>query len=285
MYWLIETPCALIKAGKFNQAKSNLEYLRADNTQAEIDEEYNQLKAYIEEESFLSRDTSVWQIITSKSTFKPILITTCINFFMLFTGVSVVLAYITEIIPQNDIVNKKFYPLIIMSISAISSFTTNLFIDKIPRRMLFMTAAMIVSIVHATNGLTYYFYTSFGVTWCACIFTFGNLFFRVLWAFLLLPIDSAVRSEIFPQNIKGIGNAFCDMAQGMAITLTFKLYGSMNANHQLTELYYIFATSAAVVLAVVYFFLPEGRGKSLVEIQKQDMLDLGESCIFTRQAA
>ncbi|XP_065207291.1 facilitated trehalose transporter Tret1-like [Planococcus citri] len=275
MYWLIETPSSLIKAEKFNQAKSNLAYLRPDKTQNEIDLEFDQLKTYIEEENFLTRDTSCWQIITTKNTFKPILITASINFFMLLTGVSVVLAYITEIVPYNNIIDRKFYPLIIMSVSVFSSLTTNLFIDRIPRRILFITVAIMIFFTQASNGLMYYFYTAFGVSSCAFIFTFGNLFFRVLWAFLLLPLSSVIRSEIFPQNVKGIGNAFCDMAQAMSITLTFKLYECMNSNNQLTDLYYIFAISAIVMLGIVYFYLPEGRGKSLVEIQKQEIQKMG----------
>lgn len=280
IFWLIETPCSLIKARKYNQAKNNLRYLRPENTDKQVDEEYQQLKCYIEEESMLTSDMSCCQILSTKTTFKPIAIAAGINFFMLFSGVSVVLTYITEIIPPNDVISKKYYPLIIMSVSLFSSITTNLFIDKFPRRTIFMCAAILATFFQAANGLTHYLFTNYDMNWCAWIFTFGNFLFRVHWIFLLLPVNSAVRSEIFPQNVKGIGNAFCDMAQAMAITLTFRLYGYMNGHHDLTDLYFIFAFSAVVLFVLIYLFLPEGRGKSLVEIQKQEIMSIGSTCLY-----
>lgn len=281
MFWLIETPASLIKSRKYNQARSNLRYLRPESTDKEVDEEYQQLKSYIEEQSILTSDMDCMHFIRSKSTFRPIAISVGINFFMLLTGVVVVLTYITEIVPENDRVPKKFYPLIITGVSLFSTISTSFFVDKFPRRVLFMTAAALACMLQATNGLTYYLFTHVGVEWCAWVFAFGNFLYRVHWAFLLLPVNGAMRSEIFPQNVKGIGNALSDMAQAMAITLSFKLYSYMSTD--LTGLYYIFASSGLVLLILLYYYLPEGRGKSLVEIQKEEGAVIGNASLYMKR--
>lgn len=283
IFWQIETPCSLIKARKYKQAKNNLRYLRPENTEKEVDEEYQQLKGYIEEESILTSDMSCLQIMRTKATIRPIAIAAAINFFMLFSGVSVVLTYITEIVPPNDVIEKKFYPLIIMSVSLFSSISMNLFIDNFPRRVIFMFAAVVAALFQALNGLTYFLFIDYSMKWCAWIFTIGNFLYRVHWIFLLLPVNSAVRSEIFPQNVKGIGNAFCDMAQAIAITFTFRLYGYMSSHHNLVDLYFIFSASAVVLFALIYLFLPEGRGKSLVEIQKEEIMLNGNPRSYARE--
>lgn len=95
----------------------------------------------------------------------------------------------------------------------------------------------------------------------------GNFVFLLIWASFFEPVNDLVKSEILPQNIKGLSSSLCVMSLAASKTLSYTLFETISVLLGIHWNYWIFAINASVTATIVYFALPEGRGKSLAEIQ------------------
>ncbi|XP_065207302.1 arabinose-proton symporter-like [Planococcus citri] len=208
MLWVSETPSFLITISKLEQAKSNLQSIRPGYSEHEVDEEFEKLRKYIELEQTRKSQVSWVKFLKSKEIRKPLFIGTLLNLFSLLTGGVLISTYVTTIYPSNEFVPKKYYPLIIQVLHLLIAINTTFYIDKFSRRAIFMVGAAIMAVINAISAFISHFdYENEQIfKW---IFMMSNLLLIICFAASVQPINSAIKSEIYPQVVKGICGSFC----------------------------------------------------------------------------
>lgn len=270
-YWIVESPNYLISLGKYDDAKHMLYKLRSDLPEEKILEEYKCLQEVINVEKSKSSETGWFQILNSRSVRKSLICAVLLNLLVLTHGCTIILLYASIILPSNDYISSSFYPLILSATQLLSSVISTVFIEKYPRRCLFIFGGISIFFVQSFNCVTEYlrFNTSdYQELWKWC-FLAGNVIYWVIHNALIVPLNGTIRTEIFPISISGIGSAICLLCQALSTIYCYQLHNVLVFNFGLWATYLSFAFHAIVTVMVVYLLLPEMRGKSLAQMQKE----------------
>ncbi|XP_065207305.1 facilitated trehalose transporter Tret1-2 homolog [Planococcus citri] len=265
-WWLEESPSYLLSTGKDSLGFQVLRHIRPDSTESELNEEFDSMKRSINAEKERKNTSNFMQFLFSPVNRNCLLLMITMHFFACFTGSAPLSSYVTLILPKNNYVEKKFYPLISVSLKISSAMGVSFILDKLPRKVLYVSVTILVFVVQMANGFLSLFRTLFGSNWDIA-YIIGNYVFLLIWASFLEPINDLVRSEILPQNIKGFGSSLCVMSMAASKALSYTLFETISINMGMSWNYWIFAINSLITAFVVYFALPESRGKSLADIQ------------------
>lgn len=264
-----ETPSFLISISKFDQARENLQKVRQGCPINETETEFEALKQYIEDEK-TSKDQLNWlSFIKLKSTRGPLLASVLIKFFTTGTGRNLITTYVTTIFPANEFVPKKYYPLIMQVIILFINIGTTFYIEKFPRRSIFIFGAIAITISNSLAALFDYFHVESRIETFKWLFVLGNVSYLIFFNGMVQPINSTIKSELFPQAIKGLGGSLTILSQAASTLISYQLYHFINKYLYLYDMYVVLAINSLILCVIVYFMLPESRGSSLVDVQRQ----------------
>lgn len=270
MYWMKETPSYLVSKSNYKQAKITLRRIRKGYSEREIEDEFEKLAKYIEEEKTRQNQLTWLKFLKTKSIRKPLLSGILLNVFTILTGSVLIKIYITAIIPANEFVPKKYYPLIIQICLLFISFNTTFYIDKFKRRTIFLSGAVTVSILNGICALANYMVegtqTNNFFKW---IFIFANMLSVICYGAAIQPMNSALKAELYPQAMKGFCGSIGIISQALSFIIAFQLYNFVKDYFHIYLMYVIFSLNSMVLCSVIYFILPEGRGESLSDFQKK----------------
>lgn len=262
-----ETPNYLISLSKYEEAKYNLIKIRPGYTENEINEEFEKLREYIDEEKIRKNQLSWLTFIKSKSIAKPLGIFILLNYLTMATGTAFLPAYVTVIFPQDTYISHHYYPLITRVVSLLASFTFTFVVERFSRRSIYMTGAILGGIISALCAVFDLMFTQLETNLFKWLFIGSNLLMCFIYTGTLLPMLTILRSELLPQSIKGIGGSFGSMAQALATVILFQIFYLVRENFGLYSLYLVLLVNSATLFLSVLFLLPEGRGKFLADIQ------------------
>lgn len=124
-----------------------------------------------------------------------------------------------------------------------------------------------MSITMAFDALTDYWWIEHDVVLAKWLFLSGNILTNIIHNGCTLPMSGTLKSEILPQAVKGIGGSLSIIAHATAIIMGYQLYHFVSNNFPLYYLYVIFSIDSLILCILVYFRLPEGRGKTLADLQ------------------
>ncbi|XP_065207300.1 uncharacterized protein LOC135836408 isoform X4 [Planococcus citri] len=268
MYWATETPHFLVAVSKPKQAKNILKQIRQGYPEDEINNEFEKSQKYIEDEKTRKSELNWLTFIQSKSIRKPILSGILMNFFALLTGAQFIRFYITAIIPSNDNVPVKYYPLanqiLLLALSGITAW----YVEKFPRRYMFLLGASAMVLINAFCAISHHFTEEYRdedvFKW---MFALGNILVLVCYGTSIQPMTNTLNSELYPQAIKGFCGSLATMSQALSLVILFQLYRFINDHFHLYLMYTVCSLSSIVLYLVVYFLLPEGRGAFLSDLQ------------------
>lgn len=266
MYWSMESPNYLLSISKHEEAWNNLKRIRPGYAEEDISIEFQKMDDYITAERKQKSEVNWAKFLRSKAIRVPLLTCLFLNFLTIMTGINLLGSYTTLIIPDNGYIGKKYYPLIMQILLFIPTVLTPFYMDKFARRTLYLFGAGTACVVQLCNGISYYFYGSNGTSFFKWTFIFGNLIMNGSYGGTLGPTNSAIKSELFPQSVKGLGGSLSIIAQATATIICYKLYHLMSQNY-LHMIYILFGLDALLLAVVVYYTLPEGRGKLLSDLQ------------------
>lgn len=268
LLWVTETPNFLVSSSKLNEAKQNLQRIRRGYPQNEIDDEFEKLKRYIEDEKLKKSKLSWLNFLKSKAIRKPMITGVLLNFFTILTGGVILRVYTTTIYPSNPFVPKKYYPLMNQIASLVIAFSTALYIDKFSRRAIFLFGTAVMIITNLICAFSNYFYIEKHIEYVfKLVFVLANMVQIINYNATVQPMNSAIKSELFPQAVKGFCGSLTIMSQASATIVLFQLYNFMRDYLHIYLAYVIFSINSVILYLVIYFLLPEGRGASLTDLQ------------------
>ncbi|XP_065208870.1 uncharacterized protein LOC135837498 [Planococcus citri] len=264
-----ETSNFLISKSKLNQARLHLTRIRQGYSFGKINSEFESLKKYIENEKARKSQLDWWNFLQLKSVWQPLFICILIKFFTAGTGRNLFTTYVTSIFSSNGSIPKKFYPLIMQIIMLLINVITTFYIDVFPRRTLFIFGALFVAISNAFSALMSYFYIESNQDIFNWLFLLGNFSYLLFFNGTVQPINSIIRTELFPQAVKGLGGSLSIISQAISTIITFQIFNIIDEYFQLYHLYAVLTAYSVILCIIVYLYLPESRGSTLVDIQSK----------------
>ena len=136
-------------------------------------------------------------------------------------------------------------------------------VDRWGRRALMIAGAAALAVIYAILGTAYYFEVS---GWAMLLLVVLAI---AAYAMSLAPIVWVVLSEIFPARLRGAMMAlstFCLWAASFMLTYTFPL---LNESLEASGTFWVYGAICLAGYLFIRVRLPETRGKSLEEIEKE----------------
>ena len=287
--FLPETPRWLAANQKPREAYNVLTLLRGKETDVSV--EMKGLQRNIDESGKLTWKAKL-KFLTSRSAYKPLVLSVILMIFQQFTGSNVVLFYAGTILLDAEVVNANQvagYAVGITQVLAV--FVAVLLVDYLGRKVLLVTSSVLICISTGMLGLYYFLtdyvcstYHSYNATEPAvnnlplfCDPVSSRFFALAIISILLFIIAFSIgwstipwvmMSELSPLRVRGIVSSIAILANWSSaafVTFIFPVYQSA-VQHYGSWWTLTFITSLSIPFVVI--FIPETRGKSLERIEE-----------------
>ncbi|UNO48751.1 sugar porter family MFS transporter [Alicyclobacillus acidoterrestris] len=268
LFWVPESPRYLLKQGHEARALAVLEKINgAVVAQAEL----AQITTSLREESEVN---GLWRELMRRGIRVALLVAVVLAAMQQFTGTSAVAYYAPIIFKQGGAGDNAalIETVLIGAIKVIFTIVLMLLVDRVGRRRLLLIGASMMAI----------FLIILGVSFEAATVSIG-----VVLAFILLHTVAfelswgggvwIVISEIFPTRIRGRAMAIGSFVLWGATYLVTQFFPVMMSHLGASITFWVFALMCIIMFLFTLRFVPETKGKSLEQIQRDWTGEKGES--------
>lgn len=257
-FLLPESPRWLMKAGKSEKAFPTLSKIGGEDY---AQQEMTNIQFTLDD---------VAEKVDYKTLFKPIyggvlLIGIFLAVFQQWSGINTVFNYAEEIFSAAGygVSDTLFNIVITGSVNLVFTLVAMFTVDKWGRKKLMFFGSIGLAVNYILLGTAYYFELQ-GIAVLILVLTA-----IAIYAMSLAPIVWVILSEIFPNRIRGAAMALATFALWVAcfiLTYTFPL---LNASFGAAGTFWVYAGICLISFVFILFKLPETKGKSLEEIEKE----------------
>ncbi|XP_029679714.1 facilitated trehalose transporter Tret1 isoform X2 [Formica exsecta] len=266
-FFMPETPVYYLKKGNEEAARKSLSRLRGDQYDVEV--ELQEHREALEKTN--QSGVSFAVMIKSRAVKKGLVIAYGLMLFQQMSGVNSIIFYSSDIFTKaGSSLPPANASIIVGAVQVISVFLSTLVVDKLGRRILLLTSIVVMFLMTFILGI--YFYcithnTAFdNLKWFALI---PLCVFLIMFSFGFGPIPWMMMPEIFAPEVKGIAGSSACLFNWLAAFLVTKFYNDMVDALQSYGTFWIFSLFCAIGIAFVYFLVPETKGKTLDQIQRE----------------
>ncbi|WP_439489611.1 sugar porter family MFS transporter [Algoriphagus sp.] len=193
----------------------------------------------------------------------------CVGIFLAFlqqwSGINVVIYYAADIFQAAGYNLKQMMLNIVVigGVMVLSVFITIFTVDRFGRKKLLLIGTAAMALLYGLIG--YFFFIDLG----GKAVVFAVLTNVMFYSFTLAPLLWVVLSEIFPTRIRGAAISIGALAHWVGnFTLTY-FFPAIRENLGWANNFWLYGGICAFGFLVIYLVLPETRGKSLEEIEKE----------------
>jgi len=277
-FLLPESPVWLLSRGNVQEAEASMRYTRnvtrgeslPDNLQHELDAmmlsstRLDSSSNWKDKLSFLKRPEA----------YKPLLIINVFFFFQQASGIFVVISYTVTIVMETGVQVDSYLVTVLIGVSRIvMSIVISYASKRYGRRLLcnISGAGMALSVGALALFLCLMHNDVIGLETAAAYgwVPITALLLSVLTGSLgFLPLPFAMLGEIFPAKIRGWACSFSTFMANIYCFLVVKIFPMMRNLMGFHNVFTFYAAAIAIGTIIMYFWLPETRGKTLEEIEE-----------------
>ncbi|OKL55953.1 hypothetical protein UA08_08604 [Talaromyces atroroseus] len=268
---LPESPQWLVSKGRMDQARHNLRKLRGFSDW-EVDDELRVMKMCEENERALSSNVRFWEIFGRENLKRTL---TAGSFYSLnqISGIILSTTYTTVFLTQLGVGDPFTFTVIASCCTLAGTMAAPLVIDRVGRRpTAFVGMSLLLIIDIAAGALAFDTGNRNSVLAIAAL----GFIFNFFWGAGFYSLSALIPSEIATPKLRNHTMAYTiACAQTTAVITTFAVpqLTSADAANLGAKTYLVFAGCMACVLVVVYFFMPETKGRTFAEVD--EMYDAG----------
>lgn len=273
-----ESPSWLVSKGKYDEGRKVFRWLRGEGEEDELDEmikvreRFEEARINMKNTNRLNRFESMSATIQKKEFYKPIILMIHAYVMVQFSGGTTMAAYSTTIIGliMGPEANAHFWMIFLDTQRLITNSIAVFVINKIKRRtMMFITGSLCVFSQMAIAAYTYarsYGYLEYDAIWIPALLI--NLqFFTVATG--MLPLPNVIGGEVFPFEYRSIGGSISLATMSASFFLVLKTFVSLVDNIGIYGTYTVYSALLTYCLVVIWFMLPETKGKTLQQIEDE----------------
>uniref|UniRef100_A0A182QHE6 Facilitated trehalose transporter Tret1 n=1 Tax=Anopheles farauti TaxID=69004 RepID=A0A182QHE6_9DIPT len=270
-FWMPETPYSLLARGNKQAAAASLRWLRRSNA---IDEELIRMEKLVLASK--QKGNPLTQLLLTSTNKKSLVIILLLSLGMQLTGINAILGYSQTIFSRLALPLTAAELSIVLALVQLGSVMLPTFlVDRAGRRPLLLAS---------TAG------SLLGLATCAVYFTLdettddilspepgaahgwipfvGVLFFIISFAIGLATVPFAILGEVFPKHIKAAANTVFAVISSAVVFSVVKLFQVISDGAGTYVSFWIFTGCTTVTGVLIYFIIPETKGKSFERIQE-----------------
>jgi SP family sugar porter-like MFS transporter len=186
-------------------------------------------------------------------------------FLQQWSGINVVIYYAADIFQAAGFTLKQMMLNIVVigGVMVASIFVTFATVDKYGRKSILLVCLAAMTLLYA--GLGYSFYAELGGTPVVVLVLLNVMFYSIS----LAPLLWVVLSEIFPTRVRGAAISIGALAHWIGnFTLTYS-FPAIKENLGWANNFWLYGVICAVGFIIIWLVLPETKGKSLEEIERE----------------
>ncbi|XP_063608382.1 facilitated trehalose transporter Tret1-like, partial [Penaeus indicus] len=269
IYFVKESPIFLLAKGRDEEAEKSLQFFRGKNYN--IQDEMKVLKNSLEDaqkNSFSLKDLKQSYVL------KPLFISLLLMFFQQTTGVPAVMFNLTTVFrASGSALSDDMSVIIIGIVQVLATCGGSVLADRAGRKkLLIMSAAVMALSIVGMGGFSYANSISSPRPNLSSVSAFGVIPLVLLIVFIsafslgLGPVPWLMMGELFPSNVRETAASLsivCNCLSAFLITLIFYPMTIYLGEH---GTYWVFGAICILALVFSVFFVPETKGKTLLQI-------------------
>lgn len=259
MFWVPESPRWLIKMGRIYEAQQVLLKLGGEEY---AKQSLSEIKLAIHGEGEKAFDL---RSLFQPTVIKLLVLGIFLAFLQQWSGINVVIYYAADIFQAAGF-NLKQMMLNIVVIGGVmvaSVFVTLATVDRFGRKTILMTCLFAMALIY--GGIGYSFFADLGGSWVVVLVLANVMFYSIS----LAPLLWVLLSEIFPSKVRGAAISVGALAHWVGnFTLTY-FFPAIKENLGWANNFWLYGVICLLGFVILWFALPETKGKSLEELEKE----------------
>ncbi|XP_014254936.1 facilitated trehalose transporter Tret1-like isoform X2 [Cimex lectularius] len=265
LFFIPETPSWYISKEKETRAKMALQWFRGSAT--DITKEYAELIKIRK----MDNETVSFKELFSRKYIWPLCISIGLMFFQQLSGINAVIFYTVNIFRDaGSTIDSNICAIIVGCVNLGSTLVATALIDRVGRKVLMYISNTVMALTLFTLGTFFYLkdrgtdLTEFG--WIPLV---SFVLFVIGFSIGAGPIPWLMMGEILPSRVRGIAASLVTGFNWSCTFIVTKTFIDLTEAIGSDSAFWLFGIICVVGLFFVIFFVPETRGKTLEDIEKE----------------
>nr|QJX15787.1 major facilitator superfamily protein [Phyllotreta armoraciae] len=264
-----ESPVYSLTKGSVEECRRSLKKLRSNKTEKELNIEYDQIKESLDLQEVKS-EFVILTLLKSKEGRFGLLLGTIPIVIQYLTGATLVLQLMGPIFDEANTFAGNTIAIIVGIAKVCCFLLASFLVERTGRKPLLIISCVGTGI--STAVLSVYFYLNYindpVIEDLKLLPLIAVLFFIMSYSMGIGPIPLAVISELFPSHARSVAMSFILMFCGVVLTVYNSSYPILDEYAGTHWCFFMFSFFSLLGAVVIYFVVPETKGKSDAEIQQ-----------------
>lgn len=271
-----ESPSWLASKGRAAEAGESLMWLRrrpslADKELAEILDTVQQSEDGGPGDGAGVASSPTFRDFAAPTVWKPFVILVCFFLLQEASGIYIVLYYAVNFFQMaGSTLDNHVASIVVAMLRLVMSVTGSVCIQHLDRRTMAMTSAILMAVSMAACGTYEFLYEALPVDdrpygWVPLMCILFNVSVSMLG---VVPLPWMMIGELFPLKVRGIMGGLVPSLGYFFVFVTVKVSPSLMVAVETDEIMWLFAAASTATACFIAAFLPETRGKTLLQIEK-----------------
>lgn len=266
-YYMPESPYFYLIKNRIQEAEESLKLLRGvDN----VDEELNRLATAVKEQNL--NKGKYLDLFTVKSNRKAILVALSLRGIQQLSGVTAFIFYCKTIFQEADeFLSPNVGTILYFTVQLIISSIASIIVDFSGRRPLLLISTFGTALTLLLNATYLYIKncTDLDISHLNFLPIVAMILFVVIFSLGLTTVPLLIIGELFPTNVKAFALCTIDIYYSVVATAVSQYFHWTNTMYGMHVPFYTFSASCFLAVFYIYVFVPETKGKTLEDIQRE----------------
>lgn len=265
--WLPESPHHFVKVRMEKKAQVSILWYHRD---CDVKSELQALKKFIETNNSLSF-VDVLKDFKYPHIWRATILVTVLFMYSQMCGIISVMYYMETILrkAQVAIIEPAVVVIISTSTAIVSSLISMILIDKFGRRIMMIVSSSTVALSMICLSTEFQLLDAgYDPADLQGLPIFSMIFFQITIFIGILSMPTTILSEIFPPHIKCVAGCFSSIMAGLFAFICSSTYQPLINLFTEKYVFYIYALLLITAIPFTIFCMPETKGKTLQQIQK-----------------
>lgn len=282
--WMPESPYYLVMRNRRSEAERSLRWLQSLQTtgphrQQLVDEQLDQMqKAVIRELSDRGRARELFfgsQHSPAEGNRRGLLVCLGLQLVLQLSGLAAIESYTQEILEESgdsELAIPAPLAVILLSVLQLAAgLGAAVLVDRIGRRPLLVSSTLLAGIALGLCGIFYLLKLRLGLETrgYGSILVASVIGYELVIALGLNPLAYSMLGELFPTNVKGFAVSLVNLWASLLAFVVSKMHQVVTDSYGIDVSFGWFAATCFLGLGFIVLYVPETKGKSLLEIQEE----------------